>query len=129
MAGTLKRYPNPARKGAFLRLSDSDAKRLGLLGQDVGPVRVPGSAAQDVTNAGGDGPVRSTTAGAPGAVSGDPGPPPGALAPGGPTHRARAEAEAASSPAAEGDEGDEEPQETPTKRATSTRRRRKPAEG
>ena len=147
MAGPLKKYPNPARAGAFLKLSDEDAKRLGLLGTDVGAARSH-AAPVDVTNPGGDPLVRSGPAGSPESSSesssgpdaaenassaspGESGPPPGALAPGGPTHRARAEAASSSVDAEDEleDDVDEPKKASSTTKKTSSRRRRKPAEG
>lgn len=101
MAGPLKRYPNPTRPGSFLKLSDADAKRLGLTGGSAAPPVAPPVRLDDVVNELGSsasepatGPESSPAvdvgAAAPSASTSSEGPPPGALAPGGPTRRARA---------------------------------------
>lgn len=98
--GPLKRYPNPARPGSFLKLSDADAKRLGLTGGTPAPPVAPPRRADDVLNdlATAQEPVTSPSEAqasdvAATSASSSPsseGLPPGALAPGGPTRRARA---------------------------------------
>lgn len=116
-----KRYPNPAKPGAFLKLSDKDAKRLGLTGQAV-------TVGSDVTNPGATGPVTSTPT--------EDAPPKGAMKKGGPTARARAEAAAKAAPEVETGEaapevetgeGDDLTAETKKRPAPSSRRRRRPA--
>lgn len=96
--GTLKRYPNPAKKGAFLLLKDADAERLGLLGSDAGDAFTSRAPSVDVTNEGGAALVSSgaTAESAESAENEEPGAdaPEGALRPGGPTQRARAKAAA-----------------------------------
>lgn len=83
-----KRYPNPAHgPSAFLLLTDEGAERLGLDPKDGEPHRRPGPAPIDVTNEGGAALVSSETAATGGAP--DEAKPDGALAPGGPTSRAR----------------------------------------
>jgi hypothetical protein len=98
MAGPLKRYSNPVKKGAFIRLSDAEAKRLGILGQHLAdrertapPLDLASSAPAETML------VRSSAI------------PKGAMPPGGPTQRARAKAGAgpATTPP-------EEPVTTPT---------------
>lgn len=114
--GTLKRYANPTRPGAFLLLNDRDAERLGLLG--TGTERAPLTApAPDPTNEGASGPVTSSGAPAesPESAAEDPaGPdvPDGALRPGGPTQRARAKAAA--------DTADDEEEPVPADDAPTT---------
>lgn len=151
MAGTLKKYPNPARRGAFLKLSDADAKRLGLFGTDVGAAK-KAAPTVDVTNPGGDALVSGSSAAltgpesaseapgpldaagpAPIAAPAAPGLPRGAMAPAGPTHRARAaaveEPEPVDDPDPDDDEDEEPEEKKPAKKAaSSSRRRRKPAE-
>lgn len=129
MAGPLKRYPNPTRPGSFLKLTEADARRLGLTGgTPVAPVAPP-VRLDDLANEGrsgsvepatGPGLVRSSTVAAGPASSspGSEGPPPGALAPGGPTRRARSRAKAAPDAPATGDPKDK------ARPAPSRRRRR-----
>ena len=80
--GKLKRYPNPAKPGAFLLLDDAEAKRLGVYGR--GEARVAPAA-----------PIDDPTEGSAPEVyeHGQERPPKGALPKAGPTHRARAAAE------------------------------------
>lgn len=82
--GKLKRYPNPAKPGAFLLLDDGEAKRLGLFGR--GEERVARAA-----------PIDDPTEGSAPEVyeHGQERTPKGALPKAGPTHRARLEAEQA----------------------------------
>jgi len=125
--GTKKRYPNPDRPGAFLKLSDRDAARLGLLGTGE-PLSAPGPAATEVTNTGPDAALVSPssdsetpeTSETPGetreAVPDAPGPSSGALQRSGPTHRARTKND-------EGDEDDEGEAKTKKRPAPTSRRR------
>lgn len=122
MAGTLKRYPNPARAGAFLKLSDADARRMGLLGQELDTPARPAPPV-DVTNTGGD-LVTSTTVGSDR--------PEGSLIPAGPTRRARAakadaDATAGSADGGTEDDGADDEQDghlAPVTAPKSSRRRR-----
>lgn len=82
--GKLKRYPNPAKPGAFLLLDDAEAKRLGLFGR--GEERVAPAAPIDDPAEGSSPEVYE---------HGQERAPKGALEKAGPTHRARAEAERA----------------------------------
>lgn len=136
VAGGLKRYPNPAKPGAFVMLNDRDARRLGLLGTSPGPISRPRPARIDeILNEG--------TELDPGAVATAPAPPPppgpapkGALQKAGPTYRARLAAQqAAGDPAEEEaeDDGQDERAPAPSHKArpapstsSSTRRRRRP---
>lgn len=129
----LKKYPNPQRKNAFLMLNDRDAKALGLLGQDVGRARVhPAPRAMDD--------FTHEVAGPPPAEAEILAPPPdqepavnvpkGALAPAGPTHRARAkaakEADAVKDPELEEDAPPvEDPRDKARPAPSSNRRRRR----
>lgn len=98
--GPLKRYPNPARPGSFLKLSDADAKRLGLTGGTPAPPVARPRRADDVLNelATAQEPVTSPSearasdvaATSASSAPSSEGLPPGALSPGGPTRRARA---------------------------------------
>lgn len=124
---TLKRYPNPAKPGAFLKLSDRDAERLGLAGKAITAKR------PDVTNPGASGPVTSTPEAPP---APEDAPPKGAMKKGGPTARARAAEAAAAKKAAEeaeddetGDKKAEEPLDKKRPAPSSSRRRRRPAAG
>lgn len=131
--GTVKRYPNPDHPGAFIKLDDAAAKRLGLLGKEVAGRTYPPPAG-DVTNEGGA-MVTSTTARTATTTTtevepltpptGEPG---GAIRPAGPTHRARKEAsmgdavdKIAASSAAKVDEDEVKDKK---RAAPSTRRRR-----
>lgn len=79
----LRRYPNPERPGAFLKLTEEHARALGIDVDSGVEATRPGPVPHDVTNPGGDGgPVTSVA----------PAIPEGALPPGGKTARARAEA-------------------------------------
>lgn len=99
-------YPNPERPGAFLKLTEEHAARLGLAGQadDREPpaLDIP----EDFTS--------------------EPGTPDGALSPGGPTARARAKAEeeAGPEPDAEGQALEEDDVDDKKRPAPVSRRRR-----
>lgn len=127
--GRLKRYPNPAREGAFLRLSDEDARRMGLAGQAVED-RPRRPRPPDVTNEGASGPLTSSktaekTAEKAEEPSSSSDVPEGALRPGGPTSRARAKAQETEE-TEEDDVNDEDAEPKDKKRpAPSSRRRRK----
>lgn len=82
--GKLKRYPNPAKAGAFLLLDDAEAKRLGLT--QFGEERVAPPAPPDEVH---EGPVPIVVE-----HGQEPATPKGALAPAGPTRRARERAAA-----------------------------------
>ncbi len=148
--GNLKRYPNPNRPGAFLKLSDEDAKRLGLLGRHTSeaPARGPAAPLDAVTNEGADPLVSSRTDATPNpdlaAIAANlaaskrrpAGVPEGAMVPAGPTHRARAKTKEAAVPAPDSAEEDEEgtapaaaPSTAPKDKARTppTRRRRRAA--
>lgn len=105
----LKRYPNPDRPGAFLRLSEADARRRGLTEAPEAPSSpakaVEEPLVEDVDQV-----------------------PAGALRPGGPTHRARSAADKKRSSPAPADEAeDDEPKDKKTEAPAParTRRRRK----
>lgn len=100
----LKKYPNPQKPGAFLRLNDRDAAALGLTGQAVERGSRPVAPPVPIDSA-----THETDA------------PKGALPPGGPTARARAAARSA--PDAPED-GEEEPKDK--KRPAPRTRRRRP---
>lgn len=140
----LKKYPNPAKAGAFLRLNDADAKRLGLLGTDVGSVSSStprpvddvvnelGSRAQSAQEPPESPPPAPRHEEGSESEEGDPVPvsgassefPAGAIAPGGPTARARRAA--ASAPEEEQEEpGDETAPGHKKRPAPTSRRRRK----
>lgn len=99
VAGPLKRYPNPERPGAFLKLDEDTARRLGLTGEPVEPAppRILSSAAaatgprsrQEPPGAleGPRTPAKASTAAS--AAGSGRSVPAGAIPPGGVTHRAR----------------------------------------
>lgn len=127
---TKKRYPNPARAGAYLKLSDRDAAALGLLGTGE-DARRPGPAPTDVTNPGGGAPLVSSTPPEDAPAGKSTRKPSrsaqeaaeGAMAPSGPTHRARNAAENDD----ESSESDDESEAKTKKRPAPTSRRRRPA--
>lgn len=86
--GKLKRYPNPQKAGAFLLLDDKEAKRLGLT--ELGEERhAPPAPADEVTE--GATPIVVEHGQEKALVAGSE-TPKGALAPAGPTRRAREQA-------------------------------------
>lgn len=104
----LKRYPNPAKPGAFLKLTEEEARRQGLA-EAPAPASPPPAPARQL---GADGEA----------------PPKGALAKGGPTARARAEAKAlAEAKAAEELEGEELEGEDEPDRAEAPATKKRPA--
>lgn len=133
--GPLKRYPNPARAGSYLKLDEETARRLGFTGE---PVETPSSLLSSKTAASSSVSRQSP----PGSVGGPETPadqaaavsgprrtrsvPTGAIPPGGVTHRARVgtqddeEEEIAPDPIAD----DPEPQDKKRPAPTSRRRRK-----
>lgn len=110
----LKRYPNPARPGAFVMLNDRDARRLGYL--DPPPAAAPAPAPEPD-------PAPTEDPVVPAPAPADEGPTPtGALRKAGPTARARGTAR----PAPEADE--ETAPKNKARPAPSTRRRRRTPE-
>jgi glycosyltransferase involved in cell wall biosynthesis len=144
--GPLKRYPNPARAGAYLKLDEETARRMGLTGEPVEPLpallssktAAASSTSRQEPPGALAGPGRPAASSAAGPRSG-PSVPKGAIPPGGVTHRARAAARATEeatmaeepAPAPETPETPETPEVEPQDKkrpAPSSRRRRKISE-
>ena len=137
--GPLKRYPNPARAGAYLKLDEDTARRLGLTGE---PVEKPSTLMTSKTAAMGatsrqepPGALRepSTPGGASEAVSGARSArsvPAGAIPPGGVTPRARTAARTTEEETTDEADPPVEPEVEPQdkKRPPPSRRRRKVTE-
>lgn len=138
--GPLKRYPNPARAGAYLKLDEETARRMGLTGDPVEPPPSRPLSAAMLTSPsrqeppgglGGPGRPGKASAAVSGARSAE-SVPAGAMPPGGVTHRARTarasdqeeDGTMAEEPAPES-EGAADPEPQDKKRPAPTSRRRR----
>lgn len=136
--GPLKRYPNPARAGAYLKLDEETARRLGLTGEPVEKTptfmmsttaALGATSCQEPPGALGDPVTAEAAAEAVSAARSARSVPAGALPPGGVTHRARAvrvpeEETMANEPEPAAEEPEEEPQDKKRPAPTSRRRRK-----